>query len=393
MYPLSAHAHGSADFLPHLMSWIQAIFKASSWFSHSRKQLIAWFKLKNDQCLWVHYVKAAAIGMVVVLHVAAPYLYQLGEISQSEWNIANIYDSFVRPCVPLFFMASGFLLLRKSESVSVFFAKRINRVLWPLVFWSVIYVFWKVYYQGSQYSDFGNFGKFIFTPVSYHLWYLYAIIGCYMFLPLLRVVVASGNDGVLVYYCALWFLSMTVSPLVEKYFGVKWQFDFSYVSGYIGYFVLGYLLGNKDYKAYHAVVAALSMLICFSIIAYMTSYLTSNNDGVFVGDFYSYLSPLVVVASVSWFVGIKFLSSIYVLESAKSIRRLVSSVSECSFGIYLIHVIFLDLCGGALESLLPMLSNTPYANIPVLSVIVFVASYLAILLLKRIKFINRVVGV
>ncbi|AZF27477.1 acyltransferase [Pseudomonas sp. R2-60-08W] len=393
MHPLTAHADRSNDFSPHLVSWIQAIFKASSRSSHGRKKSIAWFKLKNDQCLWVHYVKAAAIAMVVVLHVAAPYLYQLGEISQSEWNIANIYDSFVRSCVPLFFMSSGFLLLRKSESVSVFFAKRINRVLWPLVFWSVIYVFWKVYYQGSQFSDFGNFGKFIFTPVSYHLWYLYAIIGCYMFLPLLRVVVASGDDNVLVYYCALWFLSMTVSPLVDKYFGVKWQFDFSYVSGYIGYFVLGYLLGKKDYKSYHAVIAVLSMLICFSIITCMTSYLTANNNGVFVGDFYGYLSPLVVVASASWFVCIKFLSGIYVLELEKNINRLVSSVSACSFGIYLIHVIFLDVCGNALESLLPMLFSTPYINIPMLSVIVFVASYLAILLLRRIKFINRVVGV
>ncbi|UVE47623.1 acyltransferase family protein [Pseudomonas chlororaphis] len=349
--------------------------------------------MKNDQCLWVHYVKAAAIAMVVVLHVAAPYLYQLGEISQSEWSVANVYDSFVRPCVPLFFMSSGFLLLRKSEPISDFFAKRINRVLWPLVFWSVIYVLWKVYYQGSQYADFGNFGRFIFTPVSYHLWYLYAIIGCYLFLPLLRVVVVSGNDYILVYYCAVWFLSMTVSPLVDKYLGVKWQFDFSYASGYTGYFVLGYLLGKREYKALHAAVCASSMLICFSIIAYMTYYLTTNNDRIFVGDFYSYLSPLVVISSVSWFICIKFLSGFHVFESAKNINRLVVSISACSFGIYLIHVIFVDLCGVALDSLLPMISDSPYTNIPVLSVIVFFASYMAILLLGRIKFMNRVVGV
>jgi len=331
--------------------------------------------------------------MVVVLHVAAPYLYQLGEISQSEWNVANIYDSFVRPCVPLFFMSSGFLLLRKSEPISEFFAKRINRVLWPLIFWSVIYVLWKVYYQGSKYADFGNFGKFIVTPVSYHLWYLYAIIGCYLFLPLLRVIVLSGSDSILWYYCAIWFLSMVASPLVDKYLGVKWQFDFSYVSGYVGYFVLGYLLGKRKYRALHAVFSAASMLICFSIIACVTYRLTTNNNRIFVGDFYSYLSPLVVVASASWFVCVKYLSEMHGFKLGGYINRFVVSVSACSFGIYLIHVIFVDLCGGALNSLLPTISDSTYTNIPALSVFVFVTSYLAILLLGRIKFMRRAVGV
>ncbi|WDH37432.1 acyltransferase [Pseudomonas chlororaphis] len=348
--------------------------------------------MKNDQYLWVHYVKAVAIAMVVVLHVAAPYLYQLGEISQSYWNVANIYDSFVRPCVPLFFMASGFLLLSKNEPVYDFYAKRVNRVIWPLVFWSVIYVFWKVYYQGAQYSDFGNFGKFIFAPVSYHLWYLYAVIGCYLFLPLLRVVVAAGRDSILAYYCAIWFFAMTASPLVDRYFGIKWQFDFSYASGYMGYFVLGYLLGKRECKALHAILAVLSMFVCFSIIAYMTFYLTVKNNYVFVGDFYSYLSPLVVIASASWFVCIKFLAGLPVSESAKNLNRFVISISFCSFGIYLIHVIFVDLCGSALSSLLPMISDFPSTNIPLLSVIVFAASYLAILLIGRVKFMRRVVG-
>ncbi|UEH06663.1 acyltransferase [Pseudomonas sp. HN8-3] len=349
--------------------------------------------MKNDQYLWVHYVKAIAISMVVILHAAAPYLYQLGEISRSDWNAANIYDSFVRPCVPLFFMASGFLLLRKSEPIAEFFAKRISRVVWPLVFWSVVYVLWKVYYQGSRYSDFGNFGKFIFSPVSYHLWYLYAIIGCYLFLPLLRSVAAERNDSLLMYYCVLWFFVMTMSPLVERYFGVKWQFDFSYASGYIGYFVLGYLLGKREYKALHAIAALLSIFVCSAVIAYMTCVLTVANNNIFVGDFYGYLSPLVVIASASWFVLIKFTSGLSVFYALKRLDGLVVSVSSCSFGIYLIHVIFIDLCGDASKAWLPSIANASAVYIPSLSVIVFIASYLAILLIGRVKVLRPAIGV
>jgi len=350
-------------------------------------------KLKKDQYLWVHYVKAVAIVMVVILHVAAPYLYQLGKISIEEWDVANIYDSFVRPCVPLFFMSSGFLLLRKSEPVSDFFAKRINRVLWPLAFWSVIYALWKVYFQGVDYSDFGSGGKFLISPVSYHLWYLYAIVGCYLFLPLLRSVAAGNNDFLIGYYCAIWFFAVAIYPLAERYLGIKGQIDLAYASGYIGYFALGYLLGKREYRAVHAIVALFVMLACWIMIAYMTRVLTISNKNVFVGGFYSYLSPMVIIASAAWFVLIKFLACLPALGTKENLNRLVVSISACSFGVYLIHVIFIDLFTGFLGRWIPSAASVSVINIPLLSVIVFVISYVAILLLGKISFLRRVVGV
>ncbi len=135
---------------------------------------------------WIHGVKAIAIIMVVILHVSAPYHYQFNDMVLSSWNIVNIYEAIVRPCVPLFFMSSGFLLLRFDESAIDFFIKRVNRVLLPLALWTALYVLWIMYYHNQRYVDFGGFFQMLFYPVSYHLWFMYAVIGCYLCVPILR---------------------------------------------------------------------------------------------------------------------------------------------------------------------------------------------------------------
>ena len=45
----------------------------------------------------------------------------------------------LRPCVPLFVMITGALLLPVREDAGPFYRKRIGRVFWPFLIWSVIY--------------------------------------------------------------------------------------------------------------------------------------------------------------------------------------------------------------------------------------------------------------
>ena len=59
-------------------------------------------------------------------------------------------------------MASGFLLLRFDEHAVDFIVKRINRILAPLSFWTLVYVLWKIYYGGQRYVDFGDVVPMLF---------------------------------------------------------------------------------------------------------------------------------------------------------------------------------------------------------------------------------------
>lgn len=348
-------------------------------------------KAEQEQYAWVHCIKAIAITMVLILHVTAPYHYQLNELSLDRWRVVNMYEAVVRPCVPLFFMVSGFLLLRFDEPAVDFIVKRINRILMPLSFWTLAYVLWKVYYGGQRYVDFGGVVQMLFFPVSYHLWYLYAVIGCYCFLPILRKFVVGGETKLLAYFFGVWFFASALLPLLQKYFMLKNQIDFSFATGYIGYFVLGYLLGGRDYSKMHAVASVAVIFLTTAVTYYATEVLTVRNSGVLVGDFTAVMSPSVIVASAAWFVLIRYLSCFAGFESARS-KAFFISVSKASFGIYLIHVMFLDLAVAFYDKyLLDEFSDLIFV-IPMLSFVVFIVSYGVVLLAGRVRVLRKVVG-
>ena len=130
--------------------------------------------------IWADYIRVVATFCVVFLHSASPLLYRYNELPELYWMIGNIYDSSVRMCIPFFFMLSGYLLLEKDEPIYTFFKKRFNKVLIPLVIWSLFYIFWKAYYEDSSEISLYSFYSIALSPAYFHLWFLYAIIGIYL---------------------------------------------------------------------------------------------------------------------------------------------------------------------------------------------------------------------
>jgi len=90
--------------------------------------------------IWLDNSRIVAIYAVVFLHVSAAVV--LGnEVGTEYWWIGNIYDSAMRWCVPTFVMISGALLLDpdKQEDLKTFYAKRLSRILIPILFWSAFF--------------------------------------------------------------------------------------------------------------------------------------------------------------------------------------------------------------------------------------------------------------
>ena len=89
---------------------------------------------KNPQhIVWLDVVRFVAMFTVVCCHCTDPFNFypgtppNIGEIKL--WGA--IYGALLRPCVPLFVMITGALLLPVRGEISVFYKKRIPRVLWP----------------------------------------------------------------------------------------------------------------------------------------------------------------------------------------------------------------------------------------------------------------------
>lgn len=289
----------------------------------------------------VDLLRVTACFMVVLLHVSALNIHEFGP----KWWAANLWDSLSRACVPLFFMISGATLLPKSETVSVFLRKRAGRILAPLLLWSVFYLWW-LQYNGV---DTGNWIVAIVSgPTMYHLWYFYAVIGIYMFVPIMRKFYQGSTDGEKIWFLSVWFLVASVYPMAKTlYLGTQCgpfgqciipeaerlyeTYGFSYFGGYMGYMFLGAFL--KERRA-RAGVGFAAFLMATAGTATAT-YLQSVKSGQPCEFFFLYFSPLIVVAAVAIFYTFIGLPTGL---SSPALRY----VSDCTLGIYGLHAFMID---------------------------------------------------
>ena len=86
-------------------------------------------------------LRALAVFAVIILHIASDYVEHYGEISNSDWWAANIYNGLVRFCVPMFVVLSGAFLLR----IKYFY--RLYRLFPAWILFDQLYIFFRNAYQ------------------------------------------------------------------------------------------------------------------------------------------------------------------------------------------------------------------------------------------------------
>lgn len=347
--------------------------------------------MRKHDILWVDFIRVIATFSVVLLHTAAPLLYEYNKLPITDWWAANIYDSMVRMCVPLFFILTGYLLLEKKETISVFFIKRSSKVIIPLIFWSIFYLLWRQHYQVGFSLSFYSFYSLFLTPAYYHLWYLYAIIGLYLYVPILRVLVQNSPKELLFYFVALWFIAVSIIPFFEKFSHIKSTIDLKMISGYVGYLVLGHLLGNIKITRTPFFISILVFILTVALTSVATYIFTLRNKGIFVADFYDYLSPNVVLMSASAFVIIKYMFEHTKVQEFSLSNKLIKTLSSASLGIYLIHLMVLFvLQKGDLGFVLSPFSFNAVYSIPVTTIITFSISFSIIYFIQKVPILRRI---
>lgn len=283
--------------------------------------------------------RAVACVMVIIIHISGWNFYQFSE----AWWPTNVYDSIARFSVPVFFMISGALLLRKEEPLPDFLRKRAFRIFLPLLFWSVIYLqYFKMLGQGRSHGGWLN--TILAGPVEVHLWYLYAIVGLYAFVPMLRKIYLGSSEAEKKYYLILWFLFAVLYPTVMKYRNQPASFveiyHFTNFTGYVGFFFLGAYLYDRREKLAAAIpdVGWIALFMGASLATMLSTYWYSVRSGTPNELFYNYLSPFVVLASAAVFLillGTRF-------ERSSLPGRIVNAIADNSLGIYCIHLIVLE---------------------------------------------------
>lgn len=327
---------------------------------------------------WVDLLRVVACFLVVLAHCCDPFV---GRFDPSDAGfLAGVFTgSAVRASVPLFVMITGMLLLPVKTGAAEFYKKRLGRIVWPLVFWSLalplMYFVYTNFIAGSTSLNADDFTLgatlskmytfvFNFNYDTTPLWYLYMLGGLYLAMPIvsgwLREAPAKEIRTVLYIWGATLFIPYIrmFAPMIGYggnygnmgLLGVcDWNEigTFHYVSGFMGYMILAHYLVRYPLK--WSMRRTLAVCVPMFVVGYlMTAFGFLAMQRYFPAD-YAYLEIVWYFTGINVFM---MTFAIFVLVQKSDVRppAWLSRLSALTFGIYLCHFIFVqvayDLTGG-----------------------------------------------
>lgn len=329
----------------------------------------------NKEVIWIDNARAISTIAVILLHVSAGILHEYNNIPILNWHIGNIFDSSVRFSVPVFFMISGALILSKDYLLFSFLKKRVLKILPPLLFWSLIYSLFNNFIFKHKPIQIDRFleiiGKNLLNGSEYHLWFVYTILGIYLFAPILRKWIKHSNNTEIKYFLVIWL----ISTLYNKPYNFEYLPNIEIVnfSGLVGYFVLGYYLLHFNKKNNFIFIV---LIIIGTTSTILGTYFTSLFNGYFKETFYSAYSINVIISSVGVFLLLKNIEI-----KNQHIQNCLLAISKYSYGIYLVHVLVLN-CFEKIN--LNWTIYHPILSIPLVTILCLFVSYSIIFLLRKI---------
>ncbi|MEB3291880.1 MAG: acyltransferase family protein [Synechococcales bacterium] len=339
-------------------------------------------------------LRVVAIILVIVSHVGALVVYRqpLRPENSASWGLATFLMSIGRPCVPLFLMLSGCLLLnpqKADEPIATFFRKRLSKVAIPGLFWAFIFLAWRRWGLKEPISLVQGLQAIVSGTVFAHLWFIYLILGLYVMVPVLRVYIRGAslkNQG---YFLMVWFLLTALFPLLKRFFGFDFHgFVYIPLQGYIGVFVGGYFLQQVTIAPWLRRLLP-TTIVAFTAILSIASYaVAARANSTWDDYYYSYLNFFAVIMSACLFLVLRDFSYSRLFAKFPSLKAQIQWISALSFGVYLFHPIVLDILSWIVP---PLTQSSVIANgglmlSLILGTIVF--SLAGVALLRKIPFMR-----
>ena len=356
----------------------------------------------KNRIVGLDVVRFVALFTVVCCHSSDPFNFVFGEASAGRADIqfwGAAYGALMRPCVPLFVMITGALLLPiKTDDTGAFYQKRIGRVFWPFLLWSILYALfpWLTGILGLAAESILIFFPFSgeaaaqqslalslesvanlpmnFSNIGVHLWYIYLLFGLYLYLPIFSAWVEKASEKAKLGFLLVWGVTLLVpyyQQLVSPYLwgSCSWNnfYMLYYFAGFNGYLLLGHYLRHHQYSW----SKTLSFGIPAFLIGYAVTYygftsvraLTEYTDEL-LELFFTYCSLNVALMTIP-----VFMVCLKVEVTSPKIQSLLANLTGCGFGIYMVHylltgpsVYLMRVLGVALPLQLPLAAVVAFAT-------------------------------
>ncbi len=320
------------------------------------------------------YLRGIAIIAVVIIHCTGSHWWK-GTVNELNFLVLanSFFFKFSSFAVPVFIFISGFILTYNyDEEVPIreFYIKRIKYILYPYVIFSFIYL---LYYliNGSLFLNKDLLliaFKLFSASMAFHLWFIALIIQFYLLFPHILTYCFSVKNEKLVLACSLMvsLLCSLVMIFFQSVFKVSIDGNFHKLLDLIGdriflpylfYFILGMHFCRKaDFIKRHIlniniIFLFFTLIICaiFRMQIYLKRIYTDKvSDFVFLTD----LTDCILWYIASSFAIIFFYRiALVCLDNRFTFLSILKKIGSYSFGIFLIHGLFLGIFGLLLTKL------------------------------------------
>ena len=331
--------------------------------------------ISDNRIVWLDVIRCVAMIMVIGVHCIDPFYISPTMRAIPEYtHWAAIYGSLLRPSVPLFVMMTGLLLLPvKKQPLGKFYKKRIYRVLFPFLIWSVLYSMfpWVTGVLGLPKEIIGDFfcytqGQdsqslidslkdvamipFNFSHKENHMWYIYLLIGLYLYMPFFSAWIENADRKTKRAFLLIWIISLFI-PYLKEYvanclfersgyvFGTDTWNEFGlfyYFAGFNGYLLLGhYVKKGNDWSLMKTFILCILMFAVGYYITYTGFSTTASNPNATETEmelFFTFCSPNVLLMTLATFL---LLQKVVITNS--TVIKVLANMTQCGFGIYMVH--------------------------------------------------------
>ena len=365
---------------------------------------------KNQHIVWLDVVRFIAMFTVVCCHCTDPFNFYPGtapNIGEIKLWVA-IYGSVLRPCVPLFVMITGALLLPVRSDASTFYKKRIPRVFYPFLIWSVLYNLFpwitgllglnpqiildffpyageEVMQQSFSVSlEYILMIPFNFSILAVHMWYIYLLIGLYLYLPVFSAWVEKASERAKLMFLLAWGVTLLLPYYYQFVSNYLWgtcswnSFGMLYAfAGFNGYLLLGHYLKNLEWSLKKTLAIGIPMFAVGYAVTFLgfrhITALPEYTDEM-LELFFTYCSLNVVMMTIPVFMLAK-----KVKVNSERMKKALANLTVCGFGIYMIHYFFT----GPSVVLMRAINMPIGLQIPVAAILAFAVSWGLVWLIYR----------
>lgn len=362
----------------------------------------------QKRIVFLDYVRVAACFLVMLVHASENFYGAPEEAgmagamsflaSESDRLWVSLYDGISRMSVPLFMIVSAFLLVPMSEGDTAFsfYRRRAVRILPAFLLFMVLYstvpMLWGQLELEETFGDLKNI-PFNFPSLAGHLWFMYPLIGLYLFIPIISPWLTKASAREELFFIGVFALSTTM-PYLWRIVGSVWGQCFWneyhmlwYFSGYLGYLVLAhYIRVHLKWDDTKRLWIGGSLFVAGAAWTILSFYIQAVPGIVHVTSRlevgWSFCTINVLMLTTGAFL-------LFTCIRKEKTPRIILELSNLSYGMYLMHILWLTLWVNVFKFDLGLPTG---GAIPLIAVCTFLSCWLSAKIMSGIPGMKWMIG-